>query len=431
VAVTALGRIEPEGEVIKLSAGSSQGGNALIEQLQVRQGDDVQVNQVIAVLDSRARLQAAFDKSLQDVRVAEANLARVKQGVKQGEILAQEAAIARWEEQLRGEATTAEATLAKLRAQLAWEPAAQSAKIRALTAQLNGEQPNYTARLRRLDAQLQNAQREYERYKSLYQQNAIAASRIDEKQLQVETVRQQIEEARSAYNQSTSVTRQQIVEAQANQQRLQATLTQQLREAEATYQKNIASLRQQILEAKANLERLREVRPVDVSQAEAEVARSIAASQQARADLGNAFVRSSIAGKVFKINSRPGEIPNNTKGIIEVAQTDRMHVVAEVYESDINRVRLGQTVAIKSETGAFPQSVRGTVYFIGSTIGKKDVLSSDPAADVDARVVEVKIRIDSADNAIVQNLTNAKVLVNIDINNTGTPSLPTDPASPQ
>ncbi|MEY3305552.1 MAG: hypothetical protein RLZZ139_3925, partial [Cyanobacteriota bacterium] len=51
--VTALGRLEPQGEVIKLSANSTNSNR--LEKLLVKEGDRVQVGQVIAILDSRDR----------------------------------------------------------------------------------------------------------------------------------------------------------------------------------------------------------------------------------------------------------------------------------------------------------------------------------------------------------------------------------------
>jgi len=47
-------------------------------------------------------------------------------------------------------------------------------------------------------------------------------------------------------------------------------------------------------------------------------------------------------------------------------------------------------------------------------IGKKDVLGTDPVADVDSRVVEVKIRLDSTDSKLVAGLTNLAVKFVID-----------------
>ena len=90
-----------------------------------------------------------------------------------------------------------------------------------------------------------------------------------------------------------------------------------------------------------------------------------------------------------------------------------MMVVAEIYESDIGKVRLGQKAAITSEGGAFAGELKGTVSEIGLKIGKRDVLDTDPAADVDVRVVEVKIILDPESSRRVSGLTYAKVVVKI------------------
>ncbi|HAA30619.1 MAG TPA: ABC transporter permease, partial [Cyanobacteria bacterium UBA8553] len=82
-------------------------------------------------------------------------------------------------------------------------------------------------------------------------------------------------------------------------------------------------------------------------------------------------------------------------------------------ESDISKVRLGQRVAITSEGKAFEGEIRGSVSQIGQKIGKKDILNTDPAAAVDARVVEVNIRLSPQDSKRVASLTYAKVIVKI------------------
>ena len=66
-------------------------------------------------------------------------------------------------------------------------------------------------------------------------------------------------------------------------------------------------------------------------------------------------------------------------------------MVAEVYESEINQVKIGQKAIIKSDNNSFTGTLEGTVNKIGLQIGKKDVLDTDPAADVDVRVIEVDI----------------------------------------
>ncbi|NJK54858.1 MAG: biotin/lipoyl-binding protein [Pleurocapsa sp. SU_5_0] len=52
--VTALGRLEPSGEIIEISASSASEGNRL-EELLVQRGDRIKTGDVIAVLDSRDR----------------------------------------------------------------------------------------------------------------------------------------------------------------------------------------------------------------------------------------------------------------------------------------------------------------------------------------------------------------------------------------
>ena len=63
-----------------------------------------------------------------------------------------------------------------------------------------------------------------------------------------------------------------------------------------------------------------------------------------------------------------------------------MYAVAEVYESDVKAVRVGQLATITSS--AFNGEVHGTVNEIGLQVQKKDLLDSNPTADADARIVE-------------------------------------------
>jgi len=110
----------------------------------------------------------------------------------------------------------------------------------------------------------------------------------------------------------------------------------------------------------------------------------------------------------LKIHARPGEIVSD-RGIAELGQTNQMYVVAEVYQTDINKVRIGQRATITSP--AFADKLRGVVTQIGAQIERKSILDTDPTTDLDARVVEVKIRLDSADSKQVASLTNLQVEV--------------------
>ena len=138
----------------------------------------------------------------------------------------------------------------------------------------------------------------------------------------------------------------------------------------------------------------------------AEVAK--AELQQAQADIELARVRAPISGRVIKIHAYPGERVT-TDGVAELGKTDEMYAVAEVYESDIGGVQVGQRATVTSP--ALPDELQGTVESIGWKVDKLDVLSTDPAAKTDARVIKVKIRLD--DSARVARLSNMQVDVRI------------------
>lgn len=337
--VTALGRLQPQGEVIQVSSSQPR---AKIEQLLVRKGDRVKAGEIVAILENHATQKAAVETAKQEVEVAQANLEIVKAGAKQGEIAAQEATIAR------------------------------------LEAELAGEKSRQSATIQRLNAELANARAEYNRYQSLTRQGAASEFDLDRFHLTLETARER------------------LAEAQVNRD------------------KTIATLKAEISEAKATLNRIEEVRPVDIRQAEAEVARAIALLEEAQAQLELTLVKAPSDGRILDIETYPGEAIPEEGGIVELGQTEQMLAIAEVYESDLSKVRVGQPVTLTSESGAFSGELRGKVSQIGWQIGKKDVLDTDPAASVDARVVEVEIQLDPESVERVQNLTYSQVIATIE-----------------
>jgi HlyD family secretion protein len=121
-----------------------------------------------------------------------------------------------------------------------------------------------------------------------------------------------------------------------------------------------------------------------------------------------------IDGRILNILVKPGE-EITTGPILAMGDTERMRAVAEVYETDIARVRVGQVARISSRALANP--VRGKVVRIGSMIFKNDILNIDPAARADARVVEVWIDLDEP--AATAQLTNLTVDVRIDTSEAG------------
>ncbi len=367
--VVALGRLEPQGEIIKVSAPTSSQENR-VEQLLVKEGQEVIAGQVIAILDSKDRLQAAVMKSQEQVRVKQANLKKVQAGAKRGEIAAQQAQVERLKAQWQGDKTVQAEAIARLKAQWQGDKIAQQATMRKLEAELN------------------NAQAEYKRYQQLYSEGAISLSSFDSKRLSLDTATQQVKEAEAVLSRIDGTSSRQISEAQAVLARMNATGSKQLGEAQATLQK------------------IAEVRPVDVEVAKAEVDDAIAEVNQAKKNLEQTYVRSPQDGQVLDIHTRAGEVVSSN-GIVEIGQTSQMYVVAEVYQSDISKVRPGQQVQITSD--ALPDELQGRVDRIGLQVRRQSVVNTDPSTNIDARVIEVHVRLDRVSNQKAAQLTNLQV----------------------
>ena len=333
--VTALGYLEPQGKVIKLAApSSSSGGNSRVEKLLVKQGDTVKAGQVVAILDSRDRLEASLAEAEEQVKVALSNLEVVKSGAKRGEINSQQAAIARIAAQREGDIQAQQATIA------------------------------------RLQMELQNAQTESQRYEMLYTEGATNASLRDSKRLALAVAQRNLQEAQAVIN------------------RIQTTRSPELNEAQST------------------LDRISEVRTVDIFASQAQVDRAIASVQQAKAQLDLAYVRTPQAGVVLEVNTRAGELVSSN-GIVEIGQTNQMLAVLEVFEGDIVKVEKGKIVKLFGDS--LPKALTGEVIEIGKRVQRQNVVNSDTSANIDARIVEVRVKLDPDSASQVRSLTNLQV----------------------
>jgi HlyD family secretion protein len=166
------------------------------------------------------------------------------------------------------------------------------------------------------------------------------------------------------------------------------------------------SMKQQIVEAKERLSALKEVRPVDVDVATAELRAAEADAQRTKVEAEAGVIRAPYNGSVLKIHAWQGE-EVGPHGILELARVDHMYVIAEIAESDIQRVKIGQRARI---TGySLPQPVEGVVEQLGLKVSRNSLVVDNPVNLTDARIVEVRIRLD--DSSKVQNLIDAQVEV--------------------
>jgi HlyD family secretion protein len=346
--VVALGRLVPQGEVIKISVVNAR--DSRVNQILVKEGDLVRANQVIAILQGRDRAEQQLRDAMANVAIKRSQLQKVQQGdFKQGEVLAQKAVISE------------------------------------LEARLQSEIKEKAAAITEAQATLTNAQQKYKRNNSLANEGAISSSELD-------NAREELERTRAIFAQT-----------------------------QASFENAKSVLQAQLAKEKANLQKLQEVLPVDVDIARAELEQALIQVQQRKAELADTQVKVPIAGQILRINTRVGEQVNTQEGIAELGQTRQMYVIAEVYESDILKVKSGQKATINSEYGGFQQEITGKVEEIGLQIGKTRLSQgqNNPTTDVNARVVEVKIRIDPEDSPKVANLTGMQVRVEIETTGQG------------
>lgn len=229
-------------------------------------------------------------------------------------------------------------------------------------------------RIREIEAQLALAQQDLRRDEALYAEGAISQQQLDRQRTTVQEYNEQLRSAR------------------AELARLERSLAAEIRNAQAEVETQQASL--------------------SLSQVQAAVDSARENLNLAEAQLERTLIRAPRDGRVLRIITQVGEALDQS-GLLDLGDTREMYVVAEVYETDIALVEPGQPAIITSRNGAFEDTLRGTVEELGWQIFKNDVLDDDPAANADARVVEVKIRLDNG--AAVEGLTNLQVDVRIDV----------------
>lgn len=128
---------------------------------------------------------------------------------------------------------------------------------------------------------------------------------------------------------------------------------------------------------------------VEALQAELDAARAdlaLAEEEEKQSEL-----LSPIDGTVLKIMARPGERVGN-EGVAMIADLTQLDIVAEVYERDMPRVAVGQKAEIR--VPGMEERFTGEVRELGYLVRKNDLNDTDPLADRDNRVVEVRITLE-------------------------------------
>jgi HlyD family secretion protein len=212
-AVVALGRIEPEGEVIKLSVPNAQ--DSRVNQILVKEGDLVKANQVIAILQGIARRKADLRDAEADVRLRQAELNKIQQGdAKKAQLTAQRATIARLEAQLQTETVQRKAAIASA------------------------------------EATMREAELTYQRRQSLAREGAMTRADLDTAQRDLATAQETLNERKAELEQTVTTLPAEIAQERANLAELREVRPVDIEIAQAQLEKAKIAVEQE----RANLE---------------------------------------------------------------------------------------------------------------------------------------------------------------------------------
>lgn len=132
--------------------------------------------------------------------------------------------------------------------------------------------------------------------------------------------------------------------------------------------------------------------------------------ERARSELDKAYARAPSAGTVLTIHVRPGEKPGPA-GILTLGDIDQMTAEVEVYQTAIGAVAVGDRVTLTAD--ALPRPLEGSVARIGLEVRRQTLTDADPAANTDARVVEVHVSLTAKSIAVARRFTNLQVTARI------------------
>ena len=207
------------------------------------------------------------------------------------------------------------------------------------------------------------------------EERSAAKAEMDEAQAGAQNARQQFERVQKLFHEGGIVS--------------QAALDQAERDLKAT-QARLESLKQryQLIMAPPRTE--------DVAAARADVEVARARVTQAEDYYDNTFIRSPVEGVVVKRFMNPGEsisYESLYQPVITVTDTTHMTVRAEIDETDIGKIQVGQRAEIHCD--AFPgRTFSGRVVRISGGLGKKNIRTDNPLEKVDTDVLESFVEVE-------------------------------------
>jgi len=250
-----------------------------------------------------------------------------------------------------------------------------------------------------------------------------AASQMSEAEAALRLQQQQLRDQIAQAEATVATAEAQVVAAQAEAERARVTLdrTRELSRAQLATgqalddartgfdaaQARVASLAKQVEASRAALALARTnaeqvaVRRSQVESSRHQLAAVAAQKDKAGVRLGFTKVVAPIDGVVDVEPVRPGEVVNTGQSLLTLIDPDDLWVRADIEESYIDRVKIGDTLTVRLPSG---EERKGTVFYRRADAGfatQRDVSRTKR----DIRTFETRLRVDNADRTLAVGMT--------------------------
>jgi len=133
---------------------------------------------------------------------------------------------------------------------------------------------------------------------------------------------------------------------------------------------------------------------------ELEIAKAAVAEAETHLKIAETYlaktqVHSPIDGIVIYRHTEPGEVvlPDVPKPVLSIGNRDTLHVRADVDETDLGRVKVGQRIFATAEAFG-PKRFAGTVVHVEQALGRRNFRTYRPTEKADTKILEVVIALD-------------------------------------
>jgi HlyD family secretion protein len=131
------------------------------------------------------------------------------------------------------------------------------------------------------------------------------------------------------------------------------------------------------------------------ARADAEVVAAEARVRTVQERIGKCSILAPIDGTVLRVYARPGESFSTVtpRPLFSLADTSSWHIKAEIDESDVDKLSIGQKVIVQADA-LDGKRLTGSVVRISAMMGRKSISTGDPSEKSDRDILEAVIGLD-------------------------------------